>query len=200
MARKRSQASHRRRAEKKRYLVFTEGEVTEKQYLELLQQHIRSKIATFKTIAVGGEPTKVLKSVEDMLDKIQHSSKSDKQYDALILIVDVDQHQRLQEVIQKCSNQQAIYLAVSNPCFEQWLLWHKVNQTKYMTSAHCVKECSIQKITTKIHLAHNFPIRDYTIAVERAVAAWKQYRVNDIGPNPSSAMPWFIDLLVSPPN
>lgn len=54
-------------------------------------------------------------------------------------------------------------------------------------------------ITTKKHLAHNFPIEKYTIARERAVAAWQQYRVNDIGPNPSSAMPWFIDLLVAPP-
>ena len=198
MARIRSQASHQRRTEKKRYLVFTEGEVTEKQYLELLQQHIRSKIATFKTVAVGGEPTKVLKSVEDTLDKIQQGSKRDKQYDALILIVDVDQHQRLQEVIQECSSRQAVYAAVSNPCFEQWLLWHKVDKTKYMTTAQCVKESSIEKITTKKHLAHNFPIQNYTIAVKRAVTAWKQYRVNDIGPNPSSAMPWFIDLLVSP--
>ena len=74
---------------------------------------------------------------------------------------------------------------------------HKVNKTKYTTTAQCVKECNIEKITNKKHLAHNFPIQNYTIAVERAVAAWKQYRVNDIGPNPSSAMPWFIDLLVS---
>lgn len=78
MARKRQQASPRRRSEKKRYLVFTEGEVTEKQYLELLQQQIRSKIATFKTITVGGEPTKVWKSVEDMLNNNRRGSKDDK--------------------------------------------------------------------------------------------------------------------------
>jgi hypothetical protein len=199
MARKRQQASPRRRSEKKRYLVFTEGEVTEKQYLELLQQQIRSKIATFKTITVGGEPTKVWKSVEDMLNNNRRGSKDDNQYDAFILIIDVDQHKRLQEVIQKCSSGKSIYAVVSNPCFEQWLLWHKVEKTKHMTTAQCVKESNIEKITTKKHLAHNFPIEKYTIARERAVAAWQQYRVNDIGPNPSSAMPWFIDLLVAPP-
>lgn len=37
-----------------RYAVFTEGLVTERQYLELLYQQIRPKHATIKIHAIGG--------------------------------------------------------------------------------------------------------------------------------------------------
>lgn len=99
-----------------RYAVFTEGLVTERQYLELLYQQIRPKHATIKIHAIGGEPSRVLKECNKALRKDN--------FDHAILIVDVDQHQRLDEVLTSCRNSSEVDTIVSNPCFELWLLWH----------------------------------------------------------------------------
>ena len=112
-----------------RYAVFTEGLVTERQYLELLYQQIRPKHATIKIHAIGGEPSRVLKECNKALRKDD--------FDHAILIVDVDQHQRLDEVLTSCRNSSEVDTIVSNPCFELWLLWHTQNQTGYIESRGC---------------------------------------------------------------
>ena len=89
-----------------RYAVFTEGLVTERQYLELLYQQIRPKHATIKIHAIGGEPSRVLKECNKALRKDD--------FDHAILIVDVDQHQRLNEVLTGSSGTHKIKRGTSN--------------------------------------------------------------------------------------
>lgn len=174
-----------------RYAVFTEGLVTERQYLELLYQQIRPKHATIKIHAIGGEPSRVLKECNKALRKDD--------FDHAILIVDVDQHQRLDEVLTSCRNSSEVDAIVSNPCFELWLLWHTQNQTGYIESRGCVNLAHRAKVTDEKALTTQFPHANYEAAIERARKAWPGLTPNEKGPNPSAAMPWFIDLLVSPP-
>ena len=58
---RRNRRSHPSKQIKTHYVVFTEGQVTEPLYLELLRQYLRPKYATFSIRAIGGEPSKVLK-------------------------------------------------------------------------------------------------------------------------------------------
>ena len=66
-----------------RYAVFTEGLVTERQYLELLYQQIRPKHATIKIHAIGGEPSRkhyektisTMQSLSSMLTNTSDSMK-----------------------------------------------------------------------------------------------------------------------------
>ena len=48
-------------------------------------------------------------------------------------------------------------------------------------------------------LTAKFPIANFADAVKRAQQAWPTLTPNDKGPNPSSAMPWLIDLMTTPP-
>ena len=48
-------------------------------------------------------------------------------------------------------------------------------------------------------LTAKFPIASFPEAVKRAQQAWSELAPNKKGPNPSSAMPWLIDLITTPP-
>ena len=48
-------------------------------------------------------------------------------------------------------------------------------------------------------LIANFPISSFPEAAKRAQQAWSELAPNKKGPNPSSAMPWLIDLMTTPP-
>ena len=133
-----------------RYAVFTEGLVTEH--------------ATIKIHAIGGEPSRLLKECNKALRKDD--------FDHAILIVDVDQHQRLDEVLTSCRNSSEVDTIVSNPCFELWLLWHIQNQTGYIESRGCVNLAHRAKVTDEKALATRFPHANYEAAIERARKAW----------------------------
>lgn len=179
------------RSVKIRYAVFTEGKVTEKQYLELLHQRLRPRHATFSIKPVGGEPSRVFKEYQ----KAERRGDVDR----AILIVDVDDHHRLDEVLRKCKSSAVVDTIVSNPCFEIWLIWHQSDLRKYVSSEACQDISDGKRITDEKHLTRTFQISDYDTAIERAKAAWADYGPNKIGPNPSSAMPWLIDLMTTPP-
>lgn len=73
-----------------RYAVFTEGLVTERQYLELLRQHLRPRHATFSIKPIGKDPSRVF------TEYLKAERRGD--FDQAILVIDVDQHQKLDEV------------------------------------------------------------------------------------------------------
>ena len=76
---------------KKRYAVFTEGLVTESQYLEMLLKHLRPRHATFSIKPIGKDPSRVLTEYR--------KAKQRGDFDRAILVVDVDQHHKLDTVL-----------------------------------------------------------------------------------------------------
>lgn len=174
-----------------RYAVFTEGLVTECQYLELLRQHLRPKHATITIHPIGGEPSKVLKEYR--------KARQREDFDRAILIIDVDQHDKLDETLQECKSRTDVDAVVSNPCFELWLLWHAIGRRGHVETHECVRLTHSHSLTRDKALITNFPITNINEAITRAHIAWQTLTPNEIGPNPSSAMPWFIDLLLTPP-
>ena len=59
MARRDPRKSRQTRQPKKRYAVFTEGTVTESQYLEMLLKRLRPRHATFSIKPIGKDPSRV---------------------------------------------------------------------------------------------------------------------------------------------
>ncbi len=54
-----------------------------------------------------------------------------KDTDELWMIIDTDRWKNIQEIISECKNQKNMFVAVSNPCFEFWLLLHIKNISEY---------------------------------------------------------------------
>lgn len=181
----------RPRQHKTRYAVFTEGRVTELQYLEKLRQRIRPQHAEFKFIKIGKDPSAIYKRCLRVL-------KQDN-FDQGIIVVDVDQHERLEEMLDDCRRSPHVNALVSNPCFELWLLWHATDRRGYTETRECVRLARINNLTGDKDLNTKFPIASFPEAAKRAQQAWSELAPNKKGPNPSSAMPWLINLMTTPP-
>lgn len=114
-------ANHRNR--KQRCLVVSGGEVTEAQYFELLQGHYQNLVLSVKSEV--GSPDQVA----DYAAKLVAGSNSlgdEDGYAAVFVVVDVDDFlvSQFKKAEGKCSSMKAM-LAVSNPCFEAWLIDHR---------------------------------------------------------------------------
>jgi hypothetical protein len=112
-------------------VIAAEGEKTEKKYFESLAVeyaasniHIEVLVRTEK----GSDPKTVIRA----LDKFKRQYALKKGYDQLWLVADVDRwkEQMLSEVAKLC-HQKGYGNAISNPCFEIWLLLHIKNILEY---------------------------------------------------------------------
>ena len=176
---------------KQRYAVFTEGLVTESQYLEMLLKHLRPRHATFSIKPIGKDPSRVLTEYR------KAEQRGD--FDRAILVVDVDQHHKLDTVLWERRSSTAVDAIVTNPCFELWLLWHTTDRRGYAETRECVRLARSHNLMKDKDLSAKFPIASFPEAAKRAQQAWSELAPNKKGPNPSSAMPWLIDLMTTPP-
>lgn len=104
-------------------IIATEGQKTEKTYFEDLATESRNNRVHVKVLernSTASSPEHIL----DLLDRFRSEYQYKTGYDELWLVCDVDRwRKKLSQVAEKCA-QKGYFLAVSNPCFEIWLLLH----------------------------------------------------------------------------
>jgi hypothetical protein len=69
-----------------------------------------------------------------VFNKLKREAKDEynfKESDELWMIIDTDRWKNIDEIVSECKKQQNMYVAVSNPCFEFWLLLHIKEITEY---------------------------------------------------------------------
>lgn len=125
------------RPPKQRYLIYCEGGVTENIYLLGIRADLRATNVSIKLGKKFGEPSQL---VEDALaHKIRASNSAEdgfEEYDQVWCVVDVEAptpHGRLAEAL-ALAEKHSIFCAITNPCFELWLLLHIVDHRSYLTS------------------------------------------------------------------
>lgn len=178
---------------RKRGLVVTEGRVTEVVYLDMLKQHLRdtASVITVRTVPAGGEPRLVLEKARDLLAEAKRSGDP---YEWCCCVVDVDEHPTLQAVLGDAKRAD-IHVVVSNPNFELWLLWHYQDHRAHIDGAKVTRILTDKKGADGKGLTPLFPVAVYPDACVRARHADPDLADRRVGPNPSSAMPWLIDLM-----
>ena len=111
--------------------IHAEGRVTEPKYLEELGRRHRDSIR-IDIGETGAVPeTLVDRACRDM-DHNRARRREGPLYDEIWCVFDVDEHPNLRGAIDRAS-QKKIKLAVSNPCFELWLLLHFRDQTAHIS-------------------------------------------------------------------
>lgn len=111
-------------------IIASEGKETEKIYFNALAKVFRNPRVHVKVLERredeqrNSSPHHVMNQLNDYKD--QYSLEAD---DELWLVIDKDRWPDavLSQVAQKCSQDCNMQLALSNPCFELWLLLHLVN-------------------------------------------------------------------------
>ena len=104
-----------------------EGSITEAQYFEKLKENVRFNddlihLKSLKRRRKDGEsaPTHVFKKLKREAKDEFNLDKTDE----LWMIIDRDQWNNIAEISTLCKDEGNFYLALSNPCFEFWLLLH----------------------------------------------------------------------------
>jgi len=193
--------SHNRRKSRparelvRRILVVTEGTLTEPQYVERLNGFLRSKgsTAVVKPVGVGKDPLKVVRKCIEFRDK---AKGDDKPFDTCVCLVDVDQWGAALKGACELAGHESILLLVSNLKFEMWLRWHAEENCSPLTSPQ------LDQLTARLGLVKNkalsldFPLHGVHAACEVARRVDPEMEAGRVGPDPSSAMPILVDLLL----
>ncbi|SDS62399.1 RloB family protein [Corynebacterium timonense] len=177
------------------YLIVVQGQATELDYFKRLK-------STFRIPGVNlvVEPH----SPEKIVDKVRYNMANDKAapYDRVCFVVDVDDSspQQFQQGFNKARKSTTggtkCLFAVSNRCFEVWLLAHfadiRGREMEVGALTAGLREHGALQAGSDKHLAADFPVKEYETASRNvSTANW-----NEIGPAPSTAVPKLVEELI----
>lgn len=125
--RRRTARGPARRSPRRRLLVVCEGRVTERSYIEGFERMVRNASVEVKVHDEHGDPRKLVEMAKSEKQRALAEAKRENDdflaYDEVWCAFDRDQHERFKDACQMARDNQ-LELAVSNPCFELWLLLH----------------------------------------------------------------------------
>ncbi|MFF9808723.1 RloB family protein [Streptomyces coeruleorubidus] len=195
--------SRGRRPLKQRFLIYCEGAVTEKEYLDGYRLLLRSPNIQVKFGRTHGVPSELVE------DAISHQARAPRSaedkyepYDQVWCVMDVEapkQHPNLEAVLAKAKKNQ-INCAISNPCFEIWLILHFVKRGSYLSSHQaCVElqahKCGYSKDSKHVEFEKFPPL--YEVAKTRASELREGAGPFSVGSNPSSSVYQLVDELIA---
>ena len=110
--------------------VLTEGEITEPEYLTAWtrynRRHVRLDISDR-----GMTPKTLVSRAREHVRKNRPMKRRAPDYDEIWCVFDIDEHPDVPQAIEE-ARQGGIEIAVSNPCFELWLVLHAQAQTAHI--------------------------------------------------------------------
>ena len=101
-----------------RMLIVCEGRVTEKRYFEFIRH--TERIPLQLEVVPAGVPETVVRRAKELAAEAEAERDA---FDAVWCVFDIDEHVRVPAALDRALAL-GFRLAVSNPCFELWLLLH----------------------------------------------------------------------------
>lgn len=173
-------------------LICCEGEVTEPSYLNGLKNELRIRLVRIEVVPAGPNPKTIVDYA--VAEKRKAESEARKRgdenlkYDEVWCVFDVDSHAHIPDARQK-ADANGVRLAISNPCFELWVLLHFRDQRAYIERHKAESACRdhLPGYDKKVPFDQVFPL--YQSAVQRAVELnrWQETR-GCAGDNPSTGV------------
>jgi hypothetical protein len=162
-----------------RILVVCEGEKTEPTYFDGIAHEEEVRLVRVEIVQSGGVPKSVVERAVSMRSTAQREAKRQRDanlaYDEVWCVFDVDEHPHLPEALDR-AQANAIHVALSNPCFELWLLLHFEDQRAYI-DRHKLQSACRQHMPGYSKVAAYVKLKPrYGEAVRRAVtlASWQE--------------------------
>jgi hypothetical protein len=171
-----------------RILIVCEGTRTEPGYFRELCHTERIPYE----ICAGEIPKTIVRRAIELKDAAKREAESRMDdnllYDHVCCVFDIDGHSGVPEARQQARDN-GIDLAISNPCFELWILLHFRDQRAHIVPVNVQRACRkyLPDYNKKVPFAKLHP--NYSDAVRRATAldAWQQSRGCE-GSNPSTGV------------
>lgn len=173
-------------------LVVCEGKVTEPRYLEGFRLAYGASTVRVHIRSPGGDPRLLVQCAADLAqeaqDRARREGDDNLRYDEVWCVLDVDEHARLDEA-RLFARTKSISLAVSNPCFELWILLHFADH-----AAHVERKRASSLVQKHLpgygkHVPFEAVEPGYPEAVTRAAALDQRHeRAGTEGANPSTGV------------
>jgi hypothetical protein len=194
MRRKRDDLSRRKAfAEPRpRLLVCCEGKVTEPSYFNALKRVGHNSLLHVEVKPGGMAPKTLVDFAVDLKQEAEteaHRGNDDNlKYDEIWCVFEVDMHERLPDAKQK-ANANQIELAISNPCFELWLLLHFQDQRQHIERHQAQSACRAHMPRYEKQVPFELVFPHHQEAVDRAIALdeWQRQQGRP-GGNPSTGV------------
>jgi len=138
---------HRPKEQKQKFLLCCEGEGTEPGYFTSLADFLRNPLIELIEIEIAEhestDPKQIVvqaKSLRATANREARQMRDDNlRYDQVWCVFDRDEHAHFDEAINQALDNK-LELAVSNPCFELWILIHYQEQTAGLTRQDAQKK------------------------------------------------------------
>lgn len=197
----RKKQRQRRSDTNKKFLLVTNGKVTEKSYLKFIERRINNidnRGCQVKTLPIdGGDPLSVL-------NRLQSPQGDTSDYDQVWIVIDEDGDygKKITEFVNTCKKLE-YQGVVSVPCFEVWLVAHRVKVKRYPNQAaaqqHWEEVYGLEKGSKEI--PDNFRYQDFLKAAKNCCVC-NDYgeeqpipKPNTISELPTTPMPHLFDAL-----
>lgn len=173
-------------------LVVCEGVATEPQYINGFRLAHGANTVRVQIEAPGGDPLSLVKRAISLQEQASRAAAREHDenlmYDEVWCVFDVDEHARLKEA-REVADERGIQLAVSNPCFELWMLLHFTDHGAHLTSKRAAELVRKHLPRYEKHVRYEDLSGGYADAVQRAHALERRHAEagTDCG-NPSTGM------------
>lgn len=173
-------------------LIVCEGEVTERQYLNGFARAQGANTVRLRIVAPGGDPEGLVRRAIELRDEAGDRAVRERDenlaYDEVWCVFDVDDHARLQAA-RALADREGISLAVSNPCFELWLILHFRDHGAHLNSRQAADLLGRHIHDYRKHVRYEDLADGYVTAVDRATSLERrQEEAGRIGGNPSTGV------------
>lgn len=167
-----------------------EGTRTEPGYFQQ-KRHLDRSLVDLE-LSPGGVPKTLVERAVELKRAAKRRAKSEKDenldYDEVWCVFDMDEHPFVQEAKQQARDN-LINTAISNPCFELWMLLHFQDQHAHIERAQVQRECRryLPNYEKDVPTAELFLRDGAAVARAAALDAWQTSR-DCQGANPSTGV------------
>lgn len=171
-------------------LVVCGGRVSEPGYLNQMKNVYRNNLLNIKVLSHGRAPINVVQYAAELKMKASREAQGTGdpylEFDEVWCVLDVDEHESLNRA-RDLARAQNIHLAVSNPCFELWLLLHFRSQNSSITTSDVQRACRGYMPGYEKEVPFSKIDPSYDHALRRATALEVHHtKQNHLGANPST--------------
>jgi hypothetical protein len=173
-------------------LVVCGGKKTEPTYFQELRREEEVRLVEIIVDASGCTPKALIERALKLRKESDREAKRlrdvNLRYDEVWCVFDVDEHLYLSQAIEQ-ARVNRISLAISNPCFELWILLHFRDQAAYIHRHDAQRDCAkfikgYKKLVSYVDLRET-----YDDALRRAVQLDKRHaEIGEEGENPSTSV------------
>jgi len=187
----------------KKFLVVVEGCVTEKEYIEAVKRSRQMKSVQVLVETGHTDPIGIVNKAKERKTAAHRSDPFDEVWCVFDTETKLTQLARngLQQAMDT-ARRAKVNVALSNPCFEIWLLWHKQDQTGWISSDNAQSRCKYLGLTAEKHIVNaSLLIQNYYEDAKARAVKLDTTHNNNIGTtipaqrNPSSDMHKLIDSI-----